>query len=94
MKRTLKPKVEYRICCAAFGLDATHREHAYSKGDREKAEKAAAKNNVDPVLLDPVPAHRGCLPYRVEARVVTPWEIPGGAVELAEMLIADWWAWA
>ena len=84
---TLRPKIEYRIVCADGA-------HSYTKPNREKAEKAAAHNTTTPYgnkATEPIPAHRGCAPWHVEARVVCPWEPADDAEELAAMLTKDWW---
>lgn len=89
-----KPKVEYRLRCA----DETHRSHRYGRPTREKAEKAAVQNN-DPATIygqpveDFIGSHKTCAPWRVEARVISPWENVEEAEELAAMLVADWWDW-
>ncbi len=97
MSKVPKPKVEYRIVCARYhesrGADAIHRSHAYGKSTLEKAEKMVLWNNEhEKVFRDnPVPSNQGCLPWTIEARVVTEWEPLAAAEELAVMLERDWY---
>lgn len=93
-----KPEVKYRIVCARFhesrARDAIHREHAFEKSELKKAVAMVEWNNSAPVFTNPAPDKVGCLPWSIEARVVTPWEPWQEAEELAAMLERDWWDWS
>lgn len=69
-------KVEWRLCCAKFGVDRYHRSHSWHVGPRNTKDYATAveflaSRNADPVML--TASYHGCLPLRLECRYIGPW---------------------
>lgn len=70
-------RTEYRVVCALHGTDPWHRAHAYKASERVAKTGRSRDDYLTRLNADPImdrPGNRGCVPWRLEAREIGPWQ--------------------